>query len=352
MRAIIEKIIDAGIHAPSGDNCQPWKFGLKNNSIYLFNIPQRDDSLYSHNQLASMLALGAVLENMLIAASHLGATANIKLFPEKENPNLVYILELENSKAQPQSLYPAIFLRATNRKFYKTSPLSDIENQTILDCSSVVKGAKIFLEKDEKKRKLLATCASSNEKLLFENRHLHSFFFQHINWNIREEMKKRIGFYIKTLELPLPVRLGFHLFRHWGFVKIFNKIGFSSMVAKTNAGIYSSSAALGLVTMPTNSKKAYLLAGRVVERIWLTATQNNLAFQPLTGIFFLHQKILNNNLQNINKEQSELVEKKVQEVKNNFFLSNETPIIMFRIGQAEPPSARTSRLAPIIIELK
>lgn len=46
MEEIIRQIIEAGIRAPSGENSQPWRFLLKGDLIELYNLPERDESLY------------------------------------------------------------------------------------------------------------------------------------------------------------------------------------------------------------------------------------------------------------------------------------------------------------------
>jgi nitroreductase len=45
----IVEIIKRAIHAPSGDNAQPWKFTLIDSGVQLFNIADRDETLYNAN---------------------------------------------------------------------------------------------------------------------------------------------------------------------------------------------------------------------------------------------------------------------------------------------------------------
>src|SRR6185369_12487672 len=94
MDEIIDKILEAAVCAPSGENCQPWKFSVSDNRIYLFNVPERDDSLYSWGQRASYIAHGAAIENMSIAAETLGYKLSVELFPKSQGSNLVALLEL------------------------------------------------------------------------------------------------------------------------------------------------------------------------------------------------------------------------------------------------------------------
>ncbi|HED00536.1 MAG TPA: molybdopterin biosynthesis protein MoeY, partial [Proteobacteria bacterium] len=49
-KEIIFKIVESGIWAPSGDNCQPWRFTWNGQKLLLFNVPKRDTSLYNSSQ--------------------------------------------------------------------------------------------------------------------------------------------------------------------------------------------------------------------------------------------------------------------------------------------------------------
>ena len=64
----IKTVLEYAIMAPSGDNCQPWKFSVEEMHVKLFNDPDRDHSLYNLDQRASLVAHGAFLENLRLAA--------------------------------------------------------------------------------------------------------------------------------------------------------------------------------------------------------------------------------------------------------------------------------------------
>ncbi len=68
----MQKILEAGVRAPSGENCQPWRFVVAGDTLSIFNIPERDLSPYNFNQLGSMVAHGALIENIVIAATAFG----------------------------------------------------------------------------------------------------------------------------------------------------------------------------------------------------------------------------------------------------------------------------------------
>src|SRR6476661_4257652 len=69
MRAI-EQILDLARWAPSGDNTQPWRFQLTGEDrVIIHGSDTRDWCLYDIDGRPSQLALGALLENIEIAAS-------------------------------------------------------------------------------------------------------------------------------------------------------------------------------------------------------------------------------------------------------------------------------------------
>ena len=78
----LREILEAAIRAPSGENCQPWRFVLKGESVELWNRPERDQSLYNWGQRASYMAHGAALENLVLAAGARGFGADVAYFPE------------------------------------------------------------------------------------------------------------------------------------------------------------------------------------------------------------------------------------------------------------------------------
>ncbi len=346
MRDKIQKIIDAGIHAPSGDNCQPWSFQVSENKISVFLIEEADTSLYSWGHRASLLAMGACLENMFIASSALDLNCDIKYFSYKNTKEPVAVLTLtpgiQNLKPK---LFEAVFERCTNRKKYNLNkkPQEYIHNLTKTLTPQTNYKSEVKFITQEKDKKILGKAAAANEKVLFENQHMHNFFYSHINWSASEELKNKKGFYIKTLEIPTPALPGFKLAKHWKVMKFLASLGFANFIAKQNSSIYETSYLHGLITTPGNTESDYMNAGRMLERIWLEATSLKLSFQVLTGICFLHQRIKNLNPSGLSPKHEKIIEESYANIKTIFSVKNEEPILMFRVGDGGEPSARTLR---------
>lgn len=338
-------IITAGTMAPSGDNCQPWRFETGPGFIDVYNVPERDSSLYNWGQRPSYIANGAVIENMVIAAAKLGYKLTPKILPRTDSPELVARAYLERHAASSHPLYASIFKRATNRRPYALTALTADQLERFRSLSSG--SAKLTMATDEYRRRTLARQVALNERVLFEDKRMHSFFFSHINWTDIQDTQRKMGFSIKTFELPTPIRAGFAIFKHYPAIRVLNAVGLSAMVAKTNADIYASGAAIGAITIPDRSATNYVATGRLLQQVWLTTTSLGLHLQPLTGIPLLMNRIADGD-GTLSPAHARLVAQAYGELCNTLAVSDKVIALLFRIGHADPPSARTPRQEPDI----
>ena len=65
----IERIVQAAAQAPSGDNCQPWRFVWDGKTLTIGHDEERARHGFNRVNHASCLSLGCVLESIHIAAS-------------------------------------------------------------------------------------------------------------------------------------------------------------------------------------------------------------------------------------------------------------------------------------------
>lgn len=349
MEEDIKKMLKFAVYAPSGENCQPWKFRINNQQIEIFNIPERDQSVHNFQQRGSFIAHGALLENLHIAAAHFGYTVEQNLFPENSDSSLVARLTLKKSAQAEDELYPFITQRCTNRKPYKTTPIPNSARTKILSISSCFKAGEVKLVEDEKTKKKLAEVLSLSELLLFQNKFLHQFFFSHISWSETEDQQKGTGLYVKTLELLPAQEKGLKIFSRWGVLKFLNLLGVAKKIAQENAERHNLSAAIGIIHLPGDSKLDFILTGRMFQRLWLTVTKEKLSLQPLTGILFFRQRLVREDTKIFSAYEKEAIETAYQIIRTAFGIKDGEITMLFRLGYADPPTARSGRLEPIII---
>ena len=348
MKDDILKIIKDGTYAPSGENCQPWRFHVDGNKILIFNLPEADQSLYNSQQKGSYTAHGALIENIVISAKEHGYAAGVVLFPDENDEDLVSVITLTATEKTHDPLYEVIPKRHTNRKEYSGEKLSIAQKKELIDSVASLGFGRLELVDDENNLQILGAALSVNERVLFENKYIHNFFYDHILWDEKDKNKAR-GFYIKTLEF-LPHQLkAVKLFKNWFVLSLLNTIlGVSKMISKENADKYAKSGTLGLVVANGSSKHDYVNAGRALQRVWLTGTKLGLAMHPCTGSIYFMEQIRDNGGKEFSPFHQALIKKSYADSMEAFMVKDVATPMLFRIGFAGEATARSTRLEPII----
>jgi sulfur-carrier protein adenylyltransferase/sulfurtransferase len=339
----IEKIAQAGALAPSGDNLQPWNFINDDGALLIFHDPNQDRSLFNVRHLASYIALGAVLENVLIAATKYNYRANISYFPDPQKQNLIARVTF-TSGAEADLLADSIEKRCTNRRPYKTSTLDSLIIQRLnLEPNRFPRIGLIWLS-DRSSLKKIGAIVSRADRLLFENPLIHGHLFSTLRWNQAEIERTRDGLPIASLELGRVGSIAFRTLKNWNIVKCLNRFGLSKAVANHSTLLMKRCSAAGLITAPDVSPSSFLEVGHSFQRVWLSATKENLAFQPMTAIIFLQLRSRLGDYEGLAAQQINVVDELRWDLQRFFALSKDTvPAMLFRIGYAIAPSAKTIR---------
>jgi nitroreductase len=339
----IKQILKYAVMAPSGENCQPWSFKVSEKTINLFNLPQRDQSLYNVGQCGSYVSHGALIENVKISALELGYSVTVKIFPNSNDKNHVATIVLEKGSHENSPLYGAIDKRITNRKPFIKKVLPEEEVRKLKESVSVDKVKILFTQKNSDKQ-ILAKAASMNESVMMSNRFLHDFFFSHVTWTKEEDNQKKIGFFIDTLELPLPAQKIFKMVKNWNIANFLNKLGLHKMVGKQNAKTYASSSGFGVLTTRDISPEGFINAGVALEQVWLTATTLGINFQPVSGLLFLMNAFRFGETDKFTNHQKINLEEGYEKIRQTFLVNKDEHIVfMFRFGHGDKPTARSSR---------
>lgn len=340
----LKAITSYGVMAPSGDNCQPWIFKQEGNSLLLLNDKGKDTSLYNVKNTASLISHGAVLENIRIASLQFGFEFEEELFPMGEGEDVIARLTFHKTGKKPESLFHSIEKRCTNRLKYSSTPLTENTRETLFDSVAGFNGAELFLAESKAEKDIVAKALCVNDRLLFENRSMHDFLFEHIRWNQKEAEKTRDGMDIRTLGLDPIQRRAFKLLRSWAFVSTMNLFGFSRMVPMQSYLLSRGSAAIGLLQIDGVSARDFVRGGAALERLWLTAAGNGLSFQPMTGITFLLNRLNFASGIGLSDKHKELVSEAGKKLKKVFPLSDKKAMIMiFRIGFSKKPGVVSLR---------
>ena len=229
-REAIGRMLESGAAAPSGDNLQPWTVVVDQDSIRLSVDRTRDRSLYNFQGRASLIALGAMIENITLA----GRQDGVGVAPTftADEPFLVSArLALTPIEPQPDPLGAAMARRCTNRKPYGVAPLEPAVAAELRASVAQGSGADLQIIEDRAAMRIVAQAASLNDRLLFELRPLHDRFFESVRWTAADAEATRDGLYVKTLELG-AMAAPFKASRSWGTVRLTNLLGGSRLAPR------------------------------------------------------------------------------------------------------------------------
>ena len=340
---VLEAILKAGVSAPSGDNLQPWRFYAREGSLLVRHDATRDTSLYNVRGLASFIALGAAVENITIAASTYGYHSDVTYLPEGEFADIAACLSFRKG-AKSDPLAQVIFQRCVNRKPYTKQSLASEVLANLDREASKFPAVTVQWLRESPDLYRLAKSVTQADRLLFENPHLHKQLFSCLRWTGEEVQKTRDGLPVATLELGTLGTQAFRSLQSWRLVSILNWLGFSRMAARRSGKLMRKSSAAGLITVSKISSETFLQAGRAFERLWLKATLQGLALQPMTGFVFLQLRSALGEYEGLTPAQLHLLENLRRQLAAIFTLPNSAiPAMLFRVGVGPAPSGRTIR---------
>jgi len=340
----LHRLIRAALLAPSGDNCQPWHFRWDGHDLEIRLVAERADSLYDSDHLASWVSLGATLHHIRITAKALGFNCAVDLFP-RDDENPVACLQFRPCEPQEDPLVAVIPSRCVNRRPYAPKPLEPIARHAFQQLA-IGSAASFTLVEDRPTLQSVARVAAAQDRLLFENGTLHDGLYRWLRWTVAEQQRHGDGMPIEALELHPLERPAFRALRSSTLVGLSARLGLTRLLPWRNVCAYQRSAAMGLMSLPGHQPTDFVLGGELFERVWLTATLNGVAFQPIAGLIFLWLKCRFGRGEGLSLAHRILVESWGAQLTCLFpELRHRTPMTLFRLGYAPAPSARSRRLA-------
>ena len=308
----------------------------------LYNIPGIHNPDLDFEERGAYVAHGAFIENILISAPHYGYAVTVDLFPDVCDPDLVACLSFTEREAYDDPLYPTLPLRATNHHPFQERPLNGEAAKAIASSVEGIPSVRLSLLTSREDREVVGRIASRVEVIILEDESITESFFSGMVWTTREERRRKSGLFVRSLEFN-PVQMGvFRLASNPHIMRVFRKIGLPQFIAHQDAKLYATGSAAGGILVPDDSKESYLMAGRALERVWLTTTAEGLAFQPLVGTCFVAYKSEVGKVV-LSDPHARDMHKTFIEMKRLLRAEGEIPALLFRIGFAPVPSVRSSR---------
>lgn len=337
MRHILIDIAESGLLAPSADNEHIFRVEFGDDFIRLWPSTAFANTHAQHRRVLGLISLGAVLENMKLRAAELGYATDIQIDKDAQASGPLAKVSIAAGALGPASeLAPFISARCTNRRMYKGPKLSKDELDALtgaIEPSSEVR--LIHLVGDARKQALKLVWRAESERFLRKT--LHEEIFSSIRFDLPWNASSDVALPPGALEIELPMRPFFKMLRRWQLMKPLTLLGAHHMVGM-RAGWLPAWQAPGLFAMTTkrDPQQAAIDGGAAFQRVWLMATRLGLAFQPLAASAVL--------LLQTDQDKGASASLR-QELRAGWqvIAPDAHPLMVFRIGRANPPSVRAGR---------
>ncbi|MDP1925925.1 MAG: hypothetical protein Q8K57_14215 [Thiobacillus sp.] len=278
----VRGVLQSAIQAPSADNHHPVRFQLDDSHILVHHTRTAWEQP-GYQRVLDLLSLGALAENLAIAASRYGVKADMTLFPDPEQPGLALSVDLQPDVTQADPLWHEIPKRHTSRQFRFRGPPFDVTERAQLDAITYAHPSCTlhWLDTAADRKPVLALMRRA-ETERFHNRVLHEELFSAIRFDVGWRDTSETGLPPGALGVELPLRGLFATLRHWSVMRMANRFGAHHFLGLRSCDLPCRLAPnLGVLTVKKTDTTSVFEAGRAFQRIWLTTTHLGRVLQPM-----------------------------------------------------------------------
>jgi nitroreductase/molybdopterin/thiamine biosynthesis adenylyltransferase len=344
---LVVRLINCASKAPSGGNSQPWRWHYQNGTLHLFMEKNAAQAYLDPQHMSSYLSLGSAIQNLLLSAANEGLQVTWQFTPQllpTHVANFNFKSDYKTSLLE-KKLFAQIEKRHTNRKIGTNEIINkqDLEYLKTITCQK--EGLKLTWVFDEAAVKQLAAISAQTDLLrMFIPEAHEDFINREMRWSQEEVENTSDGIGIDTLDLSNNDQVGIRLVRDKKTVKFLQQINGGNAFKRITTQQFTTSAAIGLITMPRNEENYLLHGGMAAQKMWLAATGLNLQIHPVNvPIVFFYKNTVENSLA-ISVQAKEELKTAEQNFKKIFgVLAIDEPLFMFRVFKNSPSPKRTIR---------
>lgn len=285
----IRRILDLARWAPSGDNTQPWRFEiLDDDHVLVHGLDTRDHVVYDLDGHASQLAVGALLETLVVAASCEARRVHLARRPDTADDHLLIDVRFEpDATVAADPLAAEVREQVVQRRAMSTHPLSAAQKRALED--ALPDGYAVRWYEPLAERARLARLMFDNAKVRLTIPEAHAVHRDIIEWGARFSAD-RIPEEAVGVD-RMTARLMRWALASWARVEFLNKWLLGDLAPRLQLDLIPGLACAAHFSLhapaPLVAVDDYLAAGRALQRFWLTAAHAGLFIQPeMTPIIF------------------------------------------------------------------
>ena len=307
----ITAMVTAACQAPSGGNNQPWRWYYAAGTLHLIHEPDASTAYLDFRHRGAYIGMGAALENLALEAHHLGLSAISEIVAEENSLLIARVRFRQGTQANLQTWFdtyhPWIGKRSTNRRVATRTIVPEEKYAALQASAASVTGARLIVRHTEADMAVMARVVGKADRALLTCARAHEEFYNEIKWTPEDADRARTGIDIRTIDLTNTELAGFQLARKYSVVKNLVKWGGGGAFEKLGRKCVERSASVGLLTMPDYSRLSYIEGGRAMQRVWMQASAQGIAIQPLSAAIFLFARLVHSRGEGLTPEMTELL---------------------------------------------
>jgi nitroreductase len=339
----VDELMRMGGLAPSGGNVQPWKVTAGASHLDLRLHPEHAKGFLDVGYGASLLSLGAFLENVCLTAAALGLVQEVEIHEFREVSDLVVRLRtVGRGPAVCSPLYEAIPRRHTNRRFHEGAVLPQSTLDELKQATEEWPRAQLAAVSEASSKRRLARVLGGADVVRTRHSTMFSEMMSEVRWSDEEATRTRDGLALSTLELSAADRLALRALNAWPALR--RVVPRGAMENAALAPVMACSHVCLLSLEGDLTPEAMVNAGRAVQRLWLKATSLELSLQPMTALPFMVLRARFHAGAGFTRVEAEEVLRLGSELGELYSLSgDQLPIFVFRLSKTGPASNRALR---------
>lgn len=349
---IVSQLVEKASMAPSGGNTQPWRWIWSGSRLWLFrDAPQ---SFLDADYRATYLALGAAVENLVLATHEVGMRIACNRRPSDCDDRFVaaftFHQHTKNSAAlEPQRhdrLAPYLATRLTNRVIGDRLPVDAGKLRLLEEIANDFGKSSLELLDSDSDLAEIGDIIAAGDRLRMLHSLGHTDFVNEMRWTPDSVASTRDGIDPATVDLTDAECAGLELMRDWNVVDHIRKLGTGKGFETLSRKSVKGASAVGLLRTQVSEPIDFLDAGRLVQKVWLEATRLGLAFQPMSVILFCFARLHSNPP--IEGKLSPEMERELPDLYERFRklfprTSSKSDVFLFRLAIADQPKVRSLR---------
>ncbi len=260
----LEYLLAFAVLAPSSRNTQPWRFVIAGDDVELRAEPGRWSSHADPGRREFFLSLGCALENLAIAAERFGFTADVALFPEPADLTWVATVRIAPTMALPVPWTPSLRAILERHTAHAAFAPREVTVDDIWALRQAVTGDDVRLDlvtEASWRRALAAMLEQADRELLHDA-------------GVRADLAAQLATGALGPGGALGLLAGLAV-KH---------LDLGPLVAPRDEALVTGAPLVGMLSVREEDPATWVRVGRLFERLWLTATDRGLGFQPVTAV--------------------------------------------------------------------